>query len=100
MDPGCPVYSDSNGVAGRSGKADASGRYAGLVYLACTAENGFQPALPDRRADLVYLCYPNNPTGAVATRDTLRRWGESARTNYAAILYDAHYQANIRDPET
>ncbi|HEX5814764.1 MAG TPA: aminotransferase class I/II-fold pyridoxal phosphate-dependent enzyme, partial [Methylomirabilota bacterium] len=61
MDPVYPVYADTNVVAGRTGAADASGRYAGMVYLPCTAENGFQPALPDGRVDLIYLCYPNNP---------------------------------------
>ena len=73
MDPVYPVYADSNVVAGRSGPADESGRYPGFVYLPCTAENDFQPALPSRHVDLIYLCYPNNPTGAVATRDALRR---------------------------
>ena len=68
MDPVYPVYADSNVVAGRSGPADESGRYASFVYLPCTADNGFQPALPDRHVDLIYLCFPNNPTGAVATR--------------------------------
>jgi LL-diaminopimelate aminotransferase len=71
MDPVYPVYADSNVIAGRSGRADASGRYAGFTYLPCTAENDFLPALPDRRVDLIYLCYPNNPTGAVMTREAL-----------------------------
>src|SRR2546427_1641188 len=62
MDPVYPVYADSNVVAGRSGRADESGRYAGIVHLRCTAENNFHPALPDRHVDLIYLCYPNNPT--------------------------------------
>jgi LL-diaminopimelate aminotransferase len=96
MDPVYPVYADSNVVAGRSGPADASGRYAGFVYLPCTADNGFQPELPDRRVDLIYLCYPNNPTGAVASRDGLRRWVRYARENDAIILYDAAYEAYIR----
>ena len=99
MDPVYPVYADSNVMAGRSGPADASGRYAGFVYLPCTAENGFQPALPDRCVDLIYLCYPNNPTGAVMTRDALQRWVDYARANEATILYDAAYEAYIRDPE-
>ena len=99
MDPVYPVYADSNVIAGRSGPADASGRYPGFLYLPCTAENGFQPALPDRRVDLVYLCYPNNPTGAVMTRPALRRWVDWARANEAVILYDAAYEAYIRDPE-
>ncbi|MGH7388052.1 MAG: LL-diaminopimelate aminotransferase [Candidatus Rokuibacteriota bacterium] len=99
MDPVYPVYADSNVVAGRSGPADESGRYEGMVYLACTAENDFQPALPDRPVDLIYLCYPNNPTGAVATRPALARWVEYARAHAAVILYDAAYEAYLRDPD-
>jgi len=97
MDPVYPVYADSNVIAGRSGRADASGRYAGFTYLPCTAENDFLPALPDRRVDLIYLCYPNNPTGAVMTRDALQRWVDYARAHEATILYDAAYEAYIRD---
>jgi LL-diaminopimelate aminotransferase len=99
MDPVYPVYADSNVMAGRSGPADDAGRYAGFVYLACTAENRFQPALPDRHVDLIYLCYPNNPTGAVMTRDSLTRWVEWARRHEAVIIYDAAYEAYIRDPQ-
>jgi LL-diaminopimelate aminotransferase len=99
MDPVYPVYADSNVMAGRSGPADDSGRYGGFVYLPCTADNGFQPALPDRHVDLIYLCYPNNPTGAVMTREALRRWVDYARAEDATILYDAAYEAYIRDPD-
>jgi len=99
MDPVYPVYADSNVVAGRTGRADASGRYAGMVYLPCTAENGFQPSLTDRHVDLIYLCYPNNPTGAVATRAALQRWVDYARAEDAVILYDAAYEAYIVGPE-
>jgi LL-diaminopimelate aminotransferase len=99
MDPVYPVYADSNVMSGRSGPPDESGRYQGFVYLPCTAENDFQPALPERRLDLIYLCYPNNPTGAVMTRDALKRWVDYARANEATILYDAAYEAYIRDPE-
>jgi len=99
MDPVYPVYADSNVVAGRSGRADASGRYTGIVYLPCTAENHFQPALPDRHVDLIYLCYPNNPTGAVVTREALERWVDYARAEDAVILYDAAYEAYIVEPE-
>jgi LL-diaminopimelate aminotransferase len=99
MDPVYPVYADTNVVAGRTGRADASGRYAGMVYLPCTAENGFQPALPDRRADLIYLCYPNNPTGAVATREALTRWVRYAREHDAIIFYDAAYESYIVDDD-
>jgi LL-diaminopimelate aminotransferase len=99
MDPVYPVYADANVVAGRTGAADARGCYAGMVYLPCTAENGFQPALPDRRVDLIYLCYPNNPTGAVARREALARWVEYARAHDAVIFYDAAYEAYIVDPD-
>src|SRR5882724_8206271 len=99
MDPVYPVYADSNVVAGRSGAADASGRYAGMVYLPCVAENAFQPALPERRVDLIYLCYPNNPTGAVATRAALKRWVDYAREHEAVIFYDAAYEAYIVDED-
>jgi LL-diaminopimelate aminotransferase len=99
MDPLYPVYADSNVMAGRSGPADESGRYAGFVYLPCTAENRFLPALPEGHVDLIYLCYPNNPTGAVMTREALRRWVDYARAHEAIILYDAAYEAYIRDPE-
>ncbi len=98
-DPVYPVYADSNVMAGRAGAADASGRYAGFVYLACVAENDFQPPLPDRRVDLIYLCYPNNPTGAVMTRETLARWIAYARANESVILYDAAYESYIRDAD-
>jgi LL-diaminopimelate aminotransferase len=99
MDPVYPVYADSNVIAGRSGPADEHGRYAGFVYLPCTADNDFLPALPEGHVDLIYLCYPNNPTGAVMTREALRGWVEYARAHEAVILYDAAYEAYIRDPE-
>ena len=99
MDPVYPVYADANVLAGRSGAADARGHYAGIVYLPCTAANDFAPALPDRRVDLIYLCYPNNPTGAVATRAALARWVEYARANDAVIIFDAAYEAYIVDAD-
>jgi LL-diaminopimelate aminotransferase len=99
MDPVYPVYADTNVVAGRTGRADASGRYAGMVYLPCTADNDFQPALPDGHVDLIYLCYPNNPTGAVATREALARWVRYAREHEAVIFYDAAYEAYIVDAD-
>ena len=98
-DPIYPVYVDSNVMAGRSGPAGDDGRYAGLVYLPCTAETNFLPSLPAAHADLIYLCYPNNPTGAVMTRETLSRWIAYAREHGSVILYDAAYEAYIRDPE-
>ena len=98
-DPVYPVYVDTNVMIGNTGDADETGAYAGLVYLPCTPENGFVPAIPDRKVDLVYLCYPNNPTGATATRAQLEAWVAYARANQAIILYDAAYEAFIQDPE-
>lgn len=99
MDPVYPVYVDTNVMAGRTGAADDSGRYPGLVYIPATAQNDFTPAVPERRVDLVYLCYPNNPTGAVATRESLRKWVDYAHRNDAVILFDAAYEAYITNPE-
>jgi LL-diaminopimelate aminotransferase len=90
---------DTNAMAGRAGTASADGRYSRLLYLPATAENGFRPPLPDRPVDLLYLCYPNNPTGAVMSRATLRTWVDYARRHGAVILYDAAYEAYIRDPD-
>ncbi len=98
QDPVYPVYVDTNVMSGRTGAADESGRYAGLTYLPCTAENDFTPALPEKPVDLIYLCYPNNPTGAVATRETLTKWVEYAKETGAIILFDAAYEAFITDP--
>jgi len=98
-DPVYPVYVDTNVMSGRTGEADAAGRYAGLVYLPVTAENDFTPALPDQHVDLIYLCYPNNPTGTVASQETLRQWVSYARENQSIILYDAAYEAFITDPQ-
>jgi LL-diaminopimelate aminotransferase len=97
-DPVYPVYLDSNVMAGRAGAADAAGRFDRVVYLPCTADNGFLPRLPDRPVDLIYLCYPNNPTGAVMTRAALKQWVDYARERGAVILYDAAYEAYIRNP--
>jgi LL-diaminopimelate aminotransferase len=97
-DPVYPVYVDTNVMAGNTGQADATGAYAGLRYLPCTPANGFVPAVPDGHVDLVYLCYPNNPTGAVATREQLAAWVAYAREHRAVILYDAAYEAFIQDP--
>jgi LL-diaminopimelate aminotransferase len=98
-DPVYPVYVDTNVMAGRTGPADNAGRYAGLVYIPVTAENDFVPPLPDRHVDLIYLCYPNNPTGTVATRETLSKWIDYARREGAVILFDAAYEAYITTPE-
>lgn len=97
-DPVYPVYVDTNVMAGRTGAFD-QGRYEGLVYLEGTKANGFVPDLPATPVDLVYLCYPNNPTGATITRAALARWVDWAREHKALILYDAAYEAFIRDPE-
>ncbi|MEW6754423.1 MAG: LL-diaminopimelate aminotransferase [Candidatus Latescibacterota bacterium] len=97
-DPVYPVYCDSNVMAGRTGPADASGRYAGMVYLPCTAEDGFVPPLPEEPVDLVYLCSPNNPTGTVLERGVLARWVEYARRHKTVIFFDAAYEGYITDP--
>jgi LL-diaminopimelate aminotransferase len=97
-DPVYPVYVDTNVMAGRTGPADKQGRYGKLVYLPTTAENGFDPALPDKHVDLIYLCSPNNPTGAVMSRASLQRWVEYAEREDAIILFDAAYEAFIREP--
>ncbi len=97
-DPVYPVYVDTNVMAGRTGAADEWGRFAGLVYIPTNAENNFVPAIPAGHVDLIYLCFPNNPTGMVATREQLTRWVEYARANQAVILFDAAYEAYITDP--
>ena len=98
-DPVYPVYVDTNVMAGNAGPAGDDGRYAGLIYLEATAENDFQPALPDEDADVVYLCYPNNPTGAVASKAYLQEWVNYARSRGALLLFDAAYAAFITDPD-
>ena len=98
-DPVYPVYVDSNVMAGRTGDADAVGRYGGLTYLPITAANGFTAEIPTEKVDLIYLCFPNNPTGAVATKAQLQAWVDYARANDALILFDAAYEAFIQDPE-
>lgn len=98
-DPVYPVYVDSNVMAGRSGAIDASGRYAGIVYLPATEANGFLPAPPTQKVDLVFLCSPSNPTGAVATKAYLQEWVAWARKHDAVIIFDAAYEAFIRDPK-
>ena len=97
-DPVYPVYVDSNVMAGRTGDADDAGQYGGLTYLPINAENGFTAPLPTGKVDLIYLCFPNNPTGAVASREQLQTWVDYARANDALILFDAAYEAFIQDP--
>jgi LL-diaminopimelate aminotransferase len=98
-DPVYPVYVDTNVMAGNTGDASEAGAYAGLVYLKCTPENGFVADVPTERVDVIYLCYPNNPTGAVATRSQLESWVAYARANQSLILYDAAYEAFIQDSD-
>ncbi len=98
-DPVYPVYVDTNVMAGHTGIAGTGGRYEGIVYLPCTEENNFVPEPPTEHADLVYLCFPNNPTGAVATRDQLARWVDYAREHKALLLYDAAYEGYISEPD-
>ena len=98
-DPVYPVYVDTNVMAGHTGPADKSGRYAGITYLPCRAEDEFGPEPPNEPVDLVYLCFPNNPTGAVATRAQLEEWVEYASAHKAILLYDAAYEGYIADPE-
>lgn len=97
-DPVYPVYVDTNVMAGHTGPANAAG-YDGLIYLPCTRENGFVAAPPAEKVDLIYLCFPNNPTGAVATRAQLTEWVEYALKNDAIIFFDAAYGDYIQDPE-
>lgn len=96
-DPVYPVYVDTNVMAGRTGENDGKGRYGNIVYMPCTAENRFVPELPSVPVDIIYLCYPNNPTGAIATREQLKKWVDYAIEHKAIILFDAAYEAFIRD---
>ena len=98
-DPVYPVYVDTNVMAGRTGDADPQGRYEGILYLPADASNGFVPGPPQDAVDLAYLCSPNNPTGAVATRENLTAWVAWAREHDAVLIFDAAYDAFIQDPE-
>ncbi len=97
-DPVYPVYIDTNVMAGRTG-ANVDGRYSGVTYLDSTPANGYVPAIPSVATDLIYLCFPNNPTGAVATKAQLAAWIAYAKKNKAIILFDSAYEAYIRNPE-
>lgn len=99
LDPVYPVYVDTNVMAGHTGQANDIGEFAGLVYLPVTAENDFTPDLPSGKVDVIYLCYPNNPTGSVATKRTLAHWVDYAKANDALILFDAAYEAYITTPD-
>lgn len=98
QDPAYPVYVDSNVIAGRTGQATQEG-YEGLVYMPCTEENGFFPELPKQKVDLIYICSPNNPTGAVATREQLKTFVDYANEHKAIIFFDSAYAAFITDPD-
>ncbi len=96
-DPVYPAYADTNAMAGRAGTYIEGKGWDKFVYLPCTAENGFSPAPPSEKADLIYLCYPNNPTGAVATKEQLQAWVDYANQNDAVILFDAAYEAFVTE---
>lgn len=98
QDPAYPVYVDSNVIAGRTGTM-VDGQYQGIVYMPCTEANGFFPALPAEKADLIYICSPNNPIGSVATRRQLQTFVDYARDNRGVIIFDAAYCAYISDPD-
>ncbi|XFA72262.1 LL-diaminopimelate aminotransferase [Thermosynechococcaceae cyanobacterium Okahandja] len=98
IDPVYPVYVDTNVMAGHTGDANERGEYAGLVYLPITAENNFTATLPSEPVDLIYLCFPNNPTGAVASREHLQAWVNYARAHRSILFFDAAYEAFITDP--
>ncbi len=96
-DPVYPVYVDTNVMAGRTGMADEHGRYSGLYYMPCTEANKFLPQLPESKVDIIYLCFPNNPTGAVAHRELLQAWVDYATKNQAVILFDGAYESYITE---
>lgn len=98
-DPVYPVYVDTNAMSGRAGEYDAqTGKWTELVYMPCTSENQFTPEIPSKKVDLIYLCFPNNPTGAVATREQLKAWVDYANRVGAVILFDSAYEAFITMP--
>lgn len=100
LNPVYPVYVDTNVMAGRSGAYDETKKeYANITYLPSRADNDFKPALPTDKVDIIYLCYPNNPTGTVLTKSELKKWVDYAKTNEALILFDAAYEAFIREDD-
>lgn len=98
-DPVYPVYVDTNAMAGRAGKPTVDGKWEKIVYLPCTKENNFIPALPETRPDVIYLCYPNNPTGTTLKKNELKQWVDYARANDILILFDAAYEAFISETD-
>ncbi|MCR4436623.1 MAG: LL-diaminopimelate aminotransferase [Clostridiales bacterium] len=98
-DPVYPVYVDSNAMAGRTGVYGADGKWSKVVYLPCTAENNFVPQLPDAKVDMIYLCFPNNPTGMTLTKAQLKKWVDYAKANKSVILFDSAYEAYIHEED-
>lgn len=98
-DPVYPVYIDTNVMAGRTGDFNETGEFEKIVYLSCNAENNFIPELPKERVDMIYLCYPNNPTGMTLSKDELKKWVDYAKDNKAVILYDSAYEAYIQEKD-
>ncbi len=98
-DPVYPAYIDGNVMAGRTGKINEQGKFEKITYIPCTAENNFIPQLPDEKVDMIYLCFPNNPTGTTVSREELKKWVEYAKKNQAVILYDAAYEAFIQEED-
>lgn len=98
-DPIYPVYIDSNVMGGRTGVLQEDGKWSNVVYMPCLMENNFVPQIPDKRVDIVYLCYPNNPTGTVISKAELKKWVDYALANDTIIMYDAAYEAFIQDPD-
>ena len=98
-DPVYPVYADTTVMSGKTGQCQANGHYEGIIYMPCTKENHFIPELPAETPNLIFLCYPNNPTGTVASKEELKKWVDYATENKAIILYDAAYEAFITDDD-
>lgn len=98
-DPVYPVYVDTNVMDGRTGSYQETGYYDNIYYIKCTEENGFCPQIPNEKVDIIYLCFPNNPTGTTASKADLTKWVNYAKENDAIILFDAAYEAFVTDPE-
>ena len=98
-DPVYPVYVDTNVMSGRSGEKDENGKWSNIYYMPCTAENNFLPHIPTQHVDIIYLCFPNNPTGSTITKDELQKWVDYANKVGAVIIYDAAYEAYISEPD-
>ncbi len=96
-DPVYPVYADTTVMSGKTGTMQSNGYFDGIIYMPCNEENGFIPGLPSERPDLIFLCYPNNPTGTVASKEELKKWVDYAHANQCIILYDAAYESYITD---